>query len=353
MLILAIDTTGFSSSIALVKDDKKVLFNKISSGFVPKKNWWDFPYFLPQRHQKFLLNNLGKIFKETQIRWKDINVIAVSANSGIYNCILVGLSVAETLAYCYKKPLIKVDHILAHIYSTWLERGLKNFQFPILVFSASGSHSDFSLINRPEKCEILFDKIPLEDRGGVKAFIGVGKLFDKIGRRLGIINFTDPNHQESLKKLIQTMSLGNSHRFDFSQYYSGPVLDLDFTNLINSVDEFLNKREKKSPKLSQKFVQDVAASFQESITEILASKIIKVAEMKNAKEVHVAGGISENKHLERKLKERIKKEKLPFVLRYPVKREYRLDNAAMIGALAYYQQKHKIKFINFKPNITK
>ncbi|GAG90205.1 unnamed protein product, partial [marine sediment metagenome] len=96
MLILAIDTTGFSASIALVKDGKKVFFNKIDSGFIPGKNWWDFPYLLPSCHQKFLIRNLKGI------KWEDIDAIAVSTNSGIYNCILVGLSVAETLAYCYK-----------------------------------------------------------------------------------------------------------------------------------------------------------------------------------------------------------------------------------------------------------
>jgi len=124
---------------------------------------------------------------------------------------------------------------------------------------------------------------------------------------------------------------------------------LNFFDFLNSIDRFIKKQKKLSPKI----INDIAASFQESITEILAQKIFKLAQMKKVKEIHIAGGISENTYLESKLKKRIKEKKLSFVLRYPIKKEYRLDNAAMIGALAYYQEKYKIKFKNFKPNITK
>jgi len=342
MIILAIDTAGFSASLALVKDGKKVLFNKISSGFKPKKTWDDFVLTLPNHHQKFLISNLGRI------NWKDVDIIAVSANSGICNCILVGLAVAQTLAHCYKKPLIKVDHILAHVYSAWLERNPEYFGFPILVFSASGSHSDFSLLKNKKSCEVIYDTVPRQKKGGVKVFVGIGKVFYQMGRQLGLITPSD----SGVGRLMKAVSQGNPHKFDFIKYYKKPLLDLDFSNFMESIDNFLKKQENKLSKLPIQFTKDVAASFQESITEILANKIIKLAEMRKAKEIHVVGGISENKYLERKLKEKIKKEKLPFILRYPVKKEYRLDNAAMIGALAYYQQKYHIKFINFKPQIT-
>lgn len=348
MLILAIDTTGFSTSVALVKDGKKVFFNKISSGFIPDKNWWDFPYFLPSCHQRLLIGNLKRIFPKTGIGWKDVDAIAVSANSGIYNCILVGLSAAETLAYCHKKPLIKVDHILAHIYSTWLERNPNGFQFPILVFSASGSHSNFSLLENIKKCEIIYDMVPKQNKGGIKTFIGIGKVFYQIGRRLGVITPVD----SGVNKLTKVAFQGNPYKFNFVKYYHRSLLDLNFSNFMKLVDNFIKKEEKKLTKLSAKFIRDISASFQESITKILVDKIIKLAKIKKAKEIHIVGGISENKYLKKKLKEKIRKEKLLFVLRYPVKKEYRLDNAAMIGVLGYYQQKYNIKFINFRPQIT-
>jgi len=343
MLILAIDTTGFSASIALVKDGKEVLFNKVSSGFISNKNWWDFPYLLPSLHQKFLINNLKGII------WKDIDVIAASANSGIYTCILVGFSMAKILANCHQKHLIGVDHILAHLYSTWLGRNFNDFQFPILVFSASGSHSDFSLLKSIKKCEIIYDLVPQQNKEGIKTFMGIGKVFYQIGKRLEIITPAD----SSVDKLIKAASQGDPYKFNFVSYYQGKLLDLNFSEFMHLIENFIQKQEKKSSRLSSKFIKDVAASFQESITEILVDKIIRLARIKKVKEIHIAGGISENKYMKKKLKEKIREKELLVILRYPIKKEYKLDNAAMIGCLAYYQQKHHIKFINFKPNITR
>jgi len=339
MLILAIDTTGFSASIALVKDGKKVLFNKISSGYIPNKYWKDFPYILPDHHQKFLLKNLKKI------NWKNIDAIAVSALSGIYTCILVGQTVADILGQIHKKPVIKVDHILAHVYSTWLEREPEKFNFPILVFSASGSHSDISLLKNISQYQNIYDTVPRKDEGDIKVFVGIGKIFYQLGKELGLIKTSDSGP----KKLIEATGKGNPFKFDFTKYYHGKLLDLNFFDFMDSINKFVRKKKR----LSSELINNIAASFQESITEILTNKILKLAEIKKAKEIHIAGGISENKYLENKLKQKIKKEKLDFVLRYPTKKDYRLDNAAMIGALAYYQEKYKIKFKGFEPNITK
>jgi len=352
MLILAIDTTGFSASIALVKDGQKVLFNKINSGFLANKNWWDFPHLLPAHHQKFLINNIEKIFQKSKINWPDIEAIAVSANSGIYNCLLIGLSTAETLAYCHKKPLIKVDHILAHIYSPWLERNPENFQFPILVFSASGSHSDFSLLPDLKTCQSLYSQIPVEEKEDSKRYIGVGKLFFQLGKMLHVISPQESNFQKALNKLLNLMDQGQPNKFDFKKYYQGALFDLDFTDLMKSVEEKIKARKNRAGQISQRNKKDIAASFQESVTEIISDKIINLAKLSKAKEIHLAGGISENEYLKRKLDRKIKKEKIFSALRYPVKKEYRLDNAAMIGALAYYQEKYQIKFINFKPQIS-
>jgi len=335
MIILAIDTTGFSAGLALVKNGQEVLLNRISSGFAPNKNWWDFPYLLPDFHQKFILGNIKKL------NWREIDAIAVSANSGIYNCIVAGVSIAKTLAKVYQKPLIEVDHLLAHIYSPWLERNPDEFQFPILVFSASGSHSDFALLKNIKNCEIIAGAVPKQDRGGIETFLGIGKVFYQFGKSLGVITPDD----KGVERLTEVALKGNPYRFNFIPYYKGSFLDLNFAGFLGSAVKFIKKRSVPT--------EDAAASFQESITEILAGKILGLAGMNKAKEIHLAGGISENRYLEKKLKDKIKKGDLSFALRYPVRKQYRLDNAAMIGCLAYYQKKCKVKFKNFEPNITK
>ncbi len=341
MLILAIDTTGFSASIALVKNGSEVLFNKNSSGYIPIKKWEEFPYLLPDHHRKFLLKN---------IKWRNVDAIAVSAKSGIYNCILVGKTIAYTLAKIHNKPVIEVDHILAHNYSTWLEREPRKFNFPILVFSASGSHSDFSLLNNINKFQSFGSEIEKVNWGGVKTFIGVGKVFREAGKKLGLIRPHDKSPKISINRLVKAMDSGDKSFFDFKSFYEGDLFDLNFSSFIDKIDDLLKKEIRQKKRLSKKFINDVAASFQESVNEILSDKIIKLAREKKAKEIHVAGGVSENKNLKKKLKEKTGKD---FLLHYPVKKEYRLDNAAMIGCLAFYQEKYKIKFKNFKPNITK
>lgn len=350
MLILAIDTTGFSASLALVRDGQEVLFHKIDPGFVPKKTWDDFVLTLPNHHQKFLLNSFKNLFR--RFDWKKIDAIAVSAYSGIHNCILVGLATAETLAYCHKKPLVKVDHILAHIYSPWLEKNPNDFQFPILAFSSSGSHSNFSLLKTPKICEVIYDEVPQEVKGKVKTVIGIGKIFYQMGRELDIITPSDETIKGSLNKLIKMMSQGNPHKFEFTDYYKGALFNFDFTDFMKKISKIIKQKKNRRGELNEKLKKDMAASFQESITEILTNKILKLAEIKKVNEIYITGGISENNYLKRKLERKIKQERLSLILRYPLKKEYRLDNAAMIGALAYYQQKYNIKFVNFKPNIT-
>lgn len=343
MNILAIDTAGFSSSIALVKDGKNVIFNKINSNYIPDKIWSDYYRLLPIQHKKFLLKGLKKI------NWKNVDIMAVSFPSGINSCVEVGVSTAKYFSSRYGKSLIKVDHILAHIYSTWIDRKIENFNFPILVFSASGSHSDFALLKDKSNCQIIYGSVPQKSKGWVKIFIGVGKIFYQMAKQL---NFNSASGL-GIDKLMEAAARGDPFKYDFTKYYKGSLLNLDFLNFIELIDKFLEEKRRKLKNLPKNLVKDVAASFQESITTIIADKIIKIARIKKAKEIHMAGGISENKYLENKLKEILQREKLPIILRYPTKKEYRLDNAAMIGSLAYYQKRFKIKFKNFEPSVTR
>jgi N6-L-threonylcarbamoyladenine synthase len=243
--------------------------------------------------------------------------------------------------------LIKVDHILAHIYSPWIERNPIDFQFPILVFSASGTHSNFSLLPSIDKYELISDQVGVEERETVKTFTGVGKLFYAISR---VLDIDVP--KGDVRKVIQKMSQGDPLRFNFIKYYHGKLLNLDFTDFMKSVKGFVEREKKISYRLSSRFIKDVAASFQEAIIEILSEKLVNLAEIKNAKELHLAGGVSLNAYFREKLKEKIKKKNLSLIIRYPIKKEYSLDNAAMIGALAYFQQKYRIKFVNFNPQLT-
>ncbi len=344
MRILAIDTTGFSAAISIVENGTEVLFNKTGSGYLPTKSWREFIQLLPKKHLEFLLKNINN----KNINLDKIDAIAVSSKSGIYNCVLVGLSFAKLLGKIYKKPVVEVDHILAHNYSSWIERKPEDFNFPILVFSASGSHSDFALIKNIKSFESLCGSVETKKIAGIKTFIGVGKIFRAVGKSLGVVK-PSRDDVDGIKNAIKIMEQGDPCKYNFKKYYKGDLTDLNFFNFLKQIKLFIEVEKRKTGRISRSFARDVAASFQESLNEILSEKIVLLAKKKKAKEVHLVGGLSQNKDLYKKIKNKIRGE---IILRKPTKKEYRLDNAAMIGCLAYYQNKYKIKFKNFEPNIT-
>ncbi len=417
MLILAIDTTGLFSSLSLVENGNKVLYLKRQSVAVPGKNWRDFPYVLPQKHKKFILSEVGNCFKTCRISWQDIDAIAVSAGSGIYSCVVAGEAIASTWSEIFKKPLIRVDHILAHIYSTWLENDIERFNFPILVFSASGSHSDFSLIKSRSEMRILFNETPEEQDGVLTYFIGVGKYFYRMANML-----LPEKEKADWKNIFPYINKGNHSKYDMTGYYYNAddlykeTIDKELHNITDAIykkaekmnmNDFSNnktiatalsclysarERKDKARGIALKFsisneggqqgrsllfnfdfsdlmyglekikqdlatdkgsltnndIADLSASFQHSVSELLINKILLLIKLFKVKEVHIAGGISANEYLEKRLRKKVKTK-----VRYPQKLNFKYDNAAMIGCLAYYQKFNRIKFKNFKPKITK
>lgn len=346
MLILGIDTTGFSSSISLVEDGQKVIFNNVSPPYKIEKGWGDIPYALPAFHREYVLDNMNKILEEHNISYSEIDAIAVSANSGIFGCITTGVTIAYCLGAQNNVPVVEVDHILAHVYSTYLERNVKDFRYPILNFSSSGSHTDFSLINSIDSYELLADKTLVEHNNGVGYFVGIGKYFYRISVLLGVVNKTN----KDWRKIFEYMDEGNEDAYDLFKYHK-MFFNFDYSDLFVGVKNELLKIKSGPKKEAQ--IKDLAASFRKVVFDNLTDEIIMLAKKRGVQEIHLTGGLSDNKYFQKKLEKEIKIF-LPNVnFRFPVKGEYRLDNAAMIACLAYYQKKHKIDFKNFKPIITR
>ena len=347
-LILSVDTTSLNTSCALTRG-LDVIAVKRRCEFFPKA-WNDHLDFLPSQHQKFLISDIFYLLNRKKIDLSQIDLIAVSSKSGVRNCLLVGKTIAHAISVICRKPLFETDHILAHLYSCFIGRKYEDMKFPILVFSASGSHNEFALIENSKHCRILFDDIPplWEDNRDVLS-LGIGNIFSRIKNQLGMAD-RRPGFRMTMGTLMKMMSEGNPHKFDFKKFYQGEILDLNFFNFLKSVFSFYDKNVKNTK--NQKLIKDYAASIQESLTEILAEKILYLAKEHKAKEIHITGGISCNNYLENKLKNKIKQCRDEIILRYPLRMVYRLDNAAMIGVLAYLQKRYGIKFTNFKPNVT-
>jgi N6-L-threonylcarbamoyladenine synthase len=352
MTILGIDTTGFSTAFSVVKDGKEVLFNFVNPGYKLNKEWNEVVKVLPELHFDFLMKNFEKILEKNNLSWKDIDAIAVSGGSGIESCITMGKCFAKT--YSEKnnnKKIIEVDHVLAHMYSTWIEKDYEKFKFPILTFSSSGSHNSIGIISDKKyfKNLILKDIYDLND--GTKFHLGIGKYFYRLYSLLGL-----EEEENGWQKFFKLMEEGNPKKYDslnlkVKRHYGFKDNVFDFSDLMHGLNNFIEEK-KKNNELTEEIKKDIAASFQEIISEIIAEFLLFLTRFNGIKEVHLSGGLSMNKCVVNRVKRKIGEE-FPKVKILIPKKEYRLDNAAMIASLAYFMEKNKIDFKNFKPIVTK
>lgn len=345
MKIFGIDTTGFSSSLAVVENGNNVLLNYINPGYKINKEWKDLALELPRCHFNFLWTSIEKNLKKEKIKFEDMDAIAFSGGSGISNCVRIGDCFAHAYSKKHSLPLINVDHILAHLYSTWIDKDVKSFIFPILSFSSSGSHNNLALISSLEFSRALESEVQKEQNGNFNFFVGIGKYFYRISN---LAEMQSSDEKENHWKRFQLLSKkGNPKKYNFKKFHK-KQLSFDLSDFFDEVKNFIEN--KKS--ISTEMQSDIAASFQDAIAEIISDKLLFLAKTLKVKELHFSGGISMNEYIEKIVRKKFKESMPNLIVRYP-KKEYRLDNAAMIASLAYYQKKYKIKFQGFEAIITK
>lgn len=345
MKILGIDTTGFSTSIALVEDGNNVLFNYTEPAYKLNKEWKDMVVELPRCHFLFFWEKFEKILDNHNINLEDVDAIAFSGGSGIDSCLRVGDCFATAYAKDNSIPSINVDHILAHMYSTWIREGIEKFTFPILSFSSSGSHNNLALISSFDFCRIMDTELQKEKNEDLNFYVGIGKYFYRVSKLLS--RQADEKKAGDWKSFLDMMKKGDPKKYDFKKFHKNQ-LSFNLSDFFTEVKKFIETKKT----MSSEMQNNIAASFQDAVAEIVSDKLLFLAKTMKVNELHFSGGISMNIYIEKVVREKFKREMPDLVVRYP-KTEYRLDNAAMIASLAYYQEKYKIKFQGFKPIITK
>ncbi|KKP36378.1 MAG: hypothetical protein UR28_C0045G0005 [Candidatus Peregrinibacteria bacterium GW2011_GWF2_33_10] len=335
MLILAIETSCDETCAAVLQDGRMVLSNIISSQIgLHRKTGGVIPEVAAREHLKNIIPVVDKALAEAKVTMNDIEVIAVTEKPGLIGCLLVGLNTAQALAWVYGKKLIMVNHIYGHVFANWLvekkEKSLpsttiggkkKNikldmddFEFPIVVLSVSGGHNDIILMKNYQNIEIIGKT--LDD--------AAGEAFDKVARMIGLDYPGGPSIQKVAGK-------GNKYAFDFPKSMSkSKDFNFSFSGLKTSVLYKIKDLTAHSSQLTAQLQADLAASFQETVCDILITKLLKAAEKYRAKEIHLTGGVSANLRLRKFLLERTKNKN--FKIRYPHNITFCTDNAAMIGA---------------------
>lgn len=333
MKILGIDTI-FHDACAAVMDNDKVLSNEkiatsISSTSQLLLNFTAF-------HVKEIEEVLDQALKKANVSLDDISLIAVNNSGSLLSNVLIGLITANTLAYTKNIPIIDVGHQEAHIFSNWIERNADDFDFPILVFSASGGHSLNALISSNS-----FNFSILSEVKGIKGysksqaeFTGVGFLFSRVVIELGLIKSPERLNGDG-NFIAQLAAKGNAKRFNFlsKPKRTDPYNQFNFNDLMRKVSWVIKKEKIKIKMLSDEFIFDLAASFEDALSEIITNNTLLLAEKYNVKEIHLAGGVSANETIRNKFVGKAKI--LEFRVRYPVRKEYCTDNAAMIASLGY------------------
>lgn len=335
MKILGIESSCDETSCAVVEDGRVILSNVISSQIaLHQKTGGVVPEVAAREHVIKIVPVIEQALREAKIKLSDIEAVAVTKGPGLLSSLLVGINAAMTISLVQKIPLIPVNHIEGHMYANWLTHA-KNLakkntpKFPIVVLTASGGHNE--LILWKGHGDYKFLGATLDD--------AAGEAFDKVARLLGLGYPGGP--------AIQKVAFnGNPNKYPLPRaWVTG--WDFSFSGLKTAVLRLVQKHAQtaNSPrklnsfvKLPTQFVCDVAASFQESVCEVLATKLIQAAQKFRVKEIHLAGGVSANARLREYVKNLMPTD---TTLRYCEDLKLCTDNAAMIAAVGYFKYKKK------------
>ncbi|MBL7154915.1 MAG: hypothetical protein ISS88_00195 [Candidatus Portnoybacteria bacterium] len=331
MKVLGIDTILHDACAAIVEDGEIVLSNLINHTVMESNKL----YQLVELH----LNQIGPLIKKAlekaSCQPKDISLIVVNNFGSFFSNTLIGLTAAEVLADLFDKPLIQVHHQEAHYFSNWLERKPIDFKFPILVLSSSGGHSSIvKILNNKFNFQELFRIEGMQEKSENKPnFRGIGAIYGYVANALGI-----GGPIGSAPIIAKYAKKGDKKRFGlFKGMGNFEISKLDFSKMEKLISSLISNEQRRNTRLSSKFISDVAASFEETMGQLISTGLIKLAKREKVKEIHLVGGISANDTLKKIIKKKCLADGFEF--KYPQKESYCTDNAAMIASLGYYKYK--------------
>src|SRR5690625_4968343 len=313
--ILAIETSCDETAVAIVRNGTELVTNIVSSQIESHVHFGGVvPEIASRQHTEQITYVLEEAFQTSGLSWEDIDAIAVTKGPGLIGALLVGINAAKALAFSKNKPLISVHHIAGHIYANRLE---VEFEFPLLALIVSGGHTELVLMHNHGAYELIGET--LDD--------AAGEAFDKIARSLELPYPGGPHIDRLVKEGKDVLDFPRA-------WLEEDSYDFSFSGLKSAVINYLhNKQQRKD----QVIVEDVAASFQASVVDVLTEKTYKAAKQYHVKQVIVAGGVAANKGLRHSIRKRFSSTNIPVYIP-PI--QLCTDNAAMIAAAG------SIQFIN-------
>ncbi|MCG7502945.1 MULTISPECIES: tRNA (adenosine(37)-N6)-threonylcarbamoyltransferase complex transferase subunit TsaD [Tenacibaculum] len=317
--ILGIESSCDDTSASIICNGK-VLSNIVANQEVHAKYGGVVPELASRAHQQNIVPVVQQAIEQAGITKNDLNAIAFTRGPGLMGSLLVGTSFAKSLALGLNIPLIDVNHMQAHILAHFIdEEGSRIPPFPFVCLTISGGHTQIVKITNHFEMEILGETI--DD--------AVGEAFDKSAKILGLPYPGGP----LIDKYAQ---LGNPKAFKFTKPKVGD-LEFSFSGLKTGILYFIQKNVKENPNFIKENLNDICASIQYTIIEILMDKLKNTIKQTGIKHIAIAGGVSANSEIRKRL---ILAEKHWGWTTYIPKFEYTTDNAAMIAIAGY------LKYLN-------
>ena len=312
MIILSIESSCDETAMAIVEDGRKILSNTVYTQISIHTMYGGVvPEVASREHIKKITYVLDDALKQANLTLDDIDAVAVTKEPGLIGSLMVGVNTAKTISLCFNKPLIYVNHIHGHIYANYLE---EDFSFPLLALVVSGGHTELVLMKDHMDFEILGET--LDD--------AVGEAYDKVAR---VVNVGYPGGP-----IIDKMASLGTPTYPLPHIkLSKDSLDFSFSGLKSAVINLCHNANQRGETID---ANNLAASFQNAVIDVLVSKTSKAATMYNVKQVIIAGGVAANKGLRSAMQEEM--DKIGIKLTVP-EFKYCTDNAAMIAAAAYNQ----------------
>ena len=284
--VLAIESSCDETSCAIVKNGRWVISNIISSQIdIHKRFGGVVPEVASRMHLEAINNIVDQALKEAKMSLEDVDVIAVTKGPGLVGALLVGISEAKAISYVTKKPLVGVNHMKGHICAAFITH--KDLNPPFICLLISGGHTYLVEVKDFNDMKVI----------GKTMDDACGEAYDKVARSLGMPYPGGPCVEECAKS-------GNEKAIDFPRVMlEKDSYDFSFSGLKTAVLNYLNSKKQKNEEISK---EDVCASFQRAVFDVLIYKTKRLMQEKNLDKLVVAGGVSANNTLKNEIEKMAK-----------------------------------------------
>ena len=314
VLILAIESSCDETAAAVVKNGREVLSNVINTQIAIHTEYGGVvPEIASRKHIENINPVIRKALEDAGVTLDDIDAIGVTYGPGLVGALLVGVAEAKAIAFAKNKPLVGVHHIDGHISANYVEN--KELEPPFVALVVSGGHTHLVKVNDYGEYEIV----------GRTRDDAAGEAFDKVARAIGLGYPGGPKIDKLAKE-------GNPDAIEFPRaHVEDAPYDFSFSGIKSAVLNYINSANMQVKEINR---ADVAASFQKAVVYAHVSRAVRLAKECGMDKLAIAGGVASNSALRAVIQEECTKNNIRFYSPSPI---LCTDNAAMIGAAAYYE----------------